>query len=75
MPSSTWRCNLHAWMQAAKAHRNTIGNTELDASDIDSDAEYVYAFAHTEADTFPRGWDDVRDDFEDDDLYSYAYAC
>ena len=39
-----------------------------DGSD-DSGDDDLYAFAHAEAEAFPRAWDDARDDFEDDDVF------
>ena len=38
----------------------------MDGAHSDED-DALYAFAHAEADTLPRDWDDARDDAEDDD--------
>jgi hypothetical protein len=70
-----WCDRLHPWRQREAERRRAATPANWDASAAaadgsdDSGDDDLYAFAHAEAEAFPRAWDDARDDFEDDDVF------
>lgn len=70
-----WGDRLHTWRQRQRKHVRRKQEAmpvdwppDAEVADGDSDDD-LYAFAHTEAEAFPRAWDDVCDDYEDEDVF------
>ena len=61
---------MDAQRRAAVSSDGNEVESEIE-DEIDEDYGGLYAYAHAEANAFPRGWDD-HDDLEDDDPFNHG---